>query len=329
MEWQSLALDWLVRAAAGGFVFLAAGAVAVRLCRQPAERVRVTGFALLGAILVPWLALAPGLPRWSVGVMPPEPAAAVTPPAAQQPAPVAQPVPPVPPSPEPTPPPAELKADPPPPRPAPTAAPAPELTPPLAEPPAPPPVQLAWSVPALILTGYGVLTASVLAWSLLGLTRLFLLWWRSRPAPAEAVDLLREIAGPAADRVRLLVSDRIDAPLAFAGWRPVIVLPASARDPESLRYSLTHEWSHVERGDVRRWYLVTFAQIVLFYQPLFWWLRRQLRLSQDYLADARAAAQADDPTDYAEYLVTLARRRLGVPGLALGITDRRSNLTRR
>ena len=58
-------------------------------------------------------------------------------------------------------------------------------------------------------------------------------------------------------------------------------------------------------------------------------LRRQLRLAQDYLADARAAAQAPEPTDYAEYLVTLARRRLATPALALGITDRRSNLTRR
>src|SRR5207249_7872305 len=106
-------------------------------------------------------------------------------------------------------------------------------------------------------------------------------------------------------------------------------LPESAADPHTLRYALAHEWSHVERGDVRRWYLVTLAQVLLFYQPLFWWLRRQLRLSQDYLADARAAGHAADPTDYAEYLVTLARRRLGVPGLALGITDRRSNLTRR
>ena len=140
---------------------------------------------------------------------------------------------------------------------------------------------------------------------------------------------MREIAGPGADRVRLLVGDAVDAPVALTGWRPVIVLPASACDRESLAYGLAHEWSHVERGDVWRWYLVALAQIVLFYQPLFWWLRRQLRLAQDYLADARAAAQAAEPTDYAQYLVTLARRRLAVPALALGITDRRSNLTRR
>ena len=68
---------------------------------------------------------------------------------------------------------------------------------------------------------------------------------------------------------------------------------------------------------------------VLFYQPLFWWLRRQLRLCQDYLADDRAAA-IGSPEDYAAYLVRLARsRQSGLPLPALGVGDRRSNLYRR
>src|SRR5688572_12722002 len=82
MASELLALEWLARAAVGGFVFLAVGALAVRLCRQPADRVRVAGLALLGAVLVPWVALLPGLPRWSVGVLPAEPVAAVAPVAA-------------------------------------------------------------------------------------------------------------------------------------------------------------------------------------------------------------------------------------------------------
>jgi protocatechuate 3,4-dioxygenase beta subunit len=86
----------------------------------------------------------------------------------------------------------------------------------------------------------------------------------------------------------------------------------------------------VERGDVCAWYLASLAQLVFFYQPLYWWLRRQLRLSQDYLADARAAEQAAAAEDYAAYLVLLARRSLGAPvAAALGIADRRSHLYRR
>src|SRR5207248_2141055 len=84
-----------------------------------------------------------------------------------------------------------------------------------------------------------------------------------------------------------------------------------------------------ERRDAWAWNLACLAGLVLFYQPLFWWLRRQLRLCQDYLADARAAA-AGSAEDYAMFLVGLARARH--PGTYLpapGVGDRRSNLYRR
>ena len=63
---------------------------------------------------------------------------------------------------------------------------------------------------------------------------------------------------------------------------------------------------------------------------MFWWLRRQLRLCQDYLADDRAAALGS-AEDYAAFLVHLARIRKSFgPALpALGIGDRGSNLSRR
>ena len=130
----------------------------------------------------------------------------------------------------------------------------------------------------------------------------------------------------------LLESDRIASPFTYTWRRPVILLPSSLCDgsePGALRYVLAHEWSHVEGRDAWTWNLACLAGLVLFYQPLFWWLRRQLRLCQDYLADARAAA-AGSAEDYAAFLVRLARDRrsaLAVP--ALGIGDRRSNLYRR
>src|SRR4029079_7597768 len=88
-------------------------------------------------------------------------------------------------------------------------------------------------------------------------------------------------------------------------------------------------WSHVEGRDAWTWNLACLAGLVLFYQPLFWWLRRQLRLCQDYLADARAAA-AGSAEDYAAFLVLLARARRSAPAVpALGIGERRANLQRR
>src|SRR5204862_517790 len=128
----------------------------------------------------------------------------------------------------------------------------------------------------------------------------------SVPAPEWCRDILREISGPAGDRVQLLVSPRAAQPFTFAWRRPVIVLPqALLRGNEdrisnvneiqtadswrsstaaALRWSLAHEWSHVARGDVWTWSLAGVVRLVYFYQPFAWWLRQQLRLCQDYLA---------------------------------------------
>ncbi len=65
-------------------------------------------------------------------------------------------------------------------------------------------------------------------------------------------------------------------------------------------------------------------------------LRRQLRLNQDYLADASAAGASAPPdavaarADYAQFLLHLAARRLGpTASLALSVSDGKSNLSRR
>jgi beta-lactamase regulating signal transducer with metallopeptidase domain/uncharacterized GH25 family protein len=318
MTWHLTALNGLVHAALGGALCLLAGGLAVTCCRQPARRIRLIELTLLGALLVPWVQHFPGLPQVRAGLVR---FTAVAPEPAPVPGPTDWP---------------SVTVD----RGLSPDEPAMHLAAPAAErvavvpPPASPQSDRpqAPAVSLVIVMAYGCAVAGLLAWVALGLLRAVRLCRTTRPAAPDVVALFRSVAGPRGARVRLLVSDRVESPLALAGWRPVIVLPAGlcrGGDAEALRYCLAHEWSHVERGDAWDWYLATLAQAVLFYQPLFWWLRRQLRLCQDYLADARAAEFASEAEDYAEYLVGLARRRLAVPAVALGIGDRRSNLYRR
>ncbi|MGE5193303.1 MAG: hypothetical protein ACM3U2_12480, partial [Deltaproteobacteria bacterium] len=187
------------------------------------------------------------------------------------------------------------------------------------------------------------------AWWLVGFAALRRVLRAARPAPEWCHALLRAIAGPAADRVRLLASSRAGQPFTFGWRRAVIVLPeemlrpnASAEEqliplnreaqPRStsikaeLRWSLAHEWAHIVGGDVRAWSLAGLVRTIYFYQPLCWWLRAQLRLCQDYLADA-AAARETSPEAYAEFLATRAAGRPLVYGL--GIAGGRSDLCRR
>ncbi len=319
MFWRIDLVYWLAHSVLAGFVILAVGCAAMRLCREPVRRLRLAELTLLGCLLAPGMYLVPGLPHFSLGWLgdaaappvPPveEPAALARESSAPVEAAVVHPVnhagtl-----SPEAS---RESSTD----FSAPTYAAFPVPT------------------PQLLVTAYLALAGCLAAWRLVGAVRLWQLSRTTYPASEAVAAVFEQVAGPVGLRVRLVASDRIDLPITFGWLRPVIVLPGSlcraANDP-ALRDRLAHEWSHVERRDIVSWHLAGVVQVLFFYHPLFWWLRRQLRLCQDYLADARAAEEAEAPEDYAEYLVGLARRRIGssVP-FALGVGDRRSNLYRR
>ena len=135
--------------------------------------------------------------------------------------------------------------------------------------------------------------------------------------------------------VRLLVSHHISSPVAVGVWRPAVLLPERLADEgftDRLRPILAHEAAHVLRKDARLRLIAALFQVVHFYQPAYWLLRRELDACQEYLADSQAAAFARSAADYAEQLIDLWRaapadtfRQLGT----VGIVEGRSQLFRR
>jgi beta-lactamase regulating signal transducer with metallopeptidase domain len=149
-------------------------------------------------------------------------------------------------------------------------------------------------------------------------------------APVTVRQLFGEMAAQPVDRPRLLVSGRIRVPLSCGIFRPTIVIPADLCRSENaahLRWVFLHELTHLERRDARTSLLFGLAQTLYFFCPLFWWLRRQVRLCQEYIADAAVSAVAT-PEDYAQYLIMLANAP-GAPVAAAGITGKPSDLFRR
>jgi beta-lactamase regulating signal transducer with metallopeptidase domain/uncharacterized GH25 family protein len=319
---------WLAHAAVGGLIVLALGSLAARLSRQPVRRARIVVLTLLGAFAVPWLGTLTIAPQWSAGF-------ALAIPRAEMPsaggtravlAPAA---------------PAAL-IEPPQPRiafeqgSAGTPRPVDRLTNEVVDvsraPAALPSwmTEFSWHVVAFAV--YIVMSAGFAAWWLIGQFLLWRITHKARPVPSTIQEVFLEISGSAGQSVVLQESQTVELPFTFTWLRSVIVLPTTlcnGGDSQELRFCLAHEWSHIEGRDARAWNLAAVAGFVLFYQPMFWWLRRQLRLCQDYLADDRARALAS-AEDYALYLVQLARtRRTGLALPALGVSDRRSNLYRR
>jgi beta-lactamase regulating signal transducer with metallopeptidase domain len=155
---------------------------------------------------------------------------------------------------------------------------------------------------------------------------------RARPAPKAVEDAWTRITQGRGDSVPVRISTEITAPLAYGCLRPTVVIPESIAegDPAALRFCLVHEWSHVANGDLRAWRLTWACQFLLWFQPLFWMLRRELRVCQDILADHRAASAGRDRIEYSELLVAFAQQqnRRPIAG-TIAFFDRSSQLSRR
>jgi beta-lactamase regulating signal transducer with metallopeptidase domain len=154
----------------------------------------------------------------------------------------------------------------------------------------------------------------------------------SKPAPEAIVNLARELALPLGVTPQVRVSARIASPVCFGWRRPVVLLPQSLAETartDELRWVLTHELDHLRRGDPRTTLWLGLARAVYFAVPWFWAVRRELRLAQEYLADAAAAAGR--PADYAAFLVSLSGipARRGAPLGAVAVRAGRTDLYRR
>ncbi len=128
-------------------------------------------------------------------------------------------------------------------------------------------------------------------------------------------------------------SSRVSVPMVSGLFNPTILLPAELADQDAdetqLKHGIAHEWKHIDRNGLVTWHLTTFAQVLLWIQPFYWMLRRELRLSQDQIADEFAADQTDDLANYAETLVGFTKSKQRVMLGALTMAGTKSNLYRR
>jgi beta-lactamase regulating signal transducer with metallopeptidase domain len=185
-----------------------------------------------------------------------------------------------------------------------------------------------------------VLRFAFFAYALLGSLMLlrwlmghFLLWRLLNAAttpPAAVSRIFGAMTAPLRRQPRLLVSGQLSVPMSCGLFRPTVVIPGELCRLENavlLRWVFAHELTHLERRDARTSLLFGLAQAVYFFCPLFWWLRRQVRLCQEYIADA-AVSRIATPEDYAQFLITLANAP-AAPVAAAGITGKPSDLFRR
>jgi hypothetical protein len=83
-------------------------------------------------------------------------------------------------------------------------------------------------------------------------------------------------------------------------------LEAPGFDRESLRLIFFHELAHADQADSQFGAAASLAQSLWFFLPYLWWLRAQLRIDQEFLADQKTVQFTGSSAVYATRLVTMA-----------------------
>lgn len=153
---------------------------------------------------------------------------------------------------------------------------------------------------------------------------------RARPAPQRVQQLAVGIPH-APRRLRVLESDQVGRPFCCGLVRPRIVLPSAGLGPDPQPV-LLHELAHIRHRDLWGQALFACALPLLYWNPLFWWLRRDARLAAELLADGAAARELGTKT-YVRGLVEAAARLdapSGAPGaMSLALFRKESEFFRR
>lgn len=108
---------------------------------------------------------------------------------------------------------------------------------------------------------------------------------------------------------RLLISLKVDVPMAIGWLKPVVLLPASmisGLNNAQLEMLILHELAHIRRHDYLVNFLQTLVEILLFFHPAVLWISKQMRNEREYCSDDIAVQHCGDAIAYAHTLADTA-----------------------
>lgn len=127
---------------------------------------------------------------------------------------------------------------------------------------------------------------------------------------------------------QLLISLRIDVPMAIGWLKPVVLLPVNmitGLNNAQLEMLILHELAHIRRHDYLVNFIQTLVEILLFFHPSVQWVSKQMRNEREYCSDDIAVQHCGDAIAYAHTLADTAaicnkHRHHTIPNMAMAAT---------
>lgn len=115
--------------------------------------------------------------------------------------------------------------------------------------------------------------------------------------------------------VKIRYTDRINAPMTYGIWKPVILFPMNTdwQDETRLSYVLTHELTHIKRFDILTKWLLAASICVHWFNPLVWVMYILAHRDIEFACDEKVVWTFGEATKsaYAKTLIGLEERRSG------------------
>jgi beta-lactamase regulating signal transducer with metallopeptidase domain len=195
--------------------------------------------------------------------------------------------------------------------------------------------------------GWTLAERAIAAWAIgcAGFTLFIVIRWivlqrqitrSSMETPREISEMLSDLRRELGVRrwIDLRICDDPIGPAMIGLFRPVLVIPGAIlheKTAAQLRPLVAHEIIHLRRGDPLVAALQVISQAIWWFNPLVWWMNRQIVRVREFCCDAEVIAGVDCPRDdYAQMLIDVLRLRgaagafVAMPGIRpVHITTRR------
>ena len=142
--------------------------------------------------------------------------------------------------------------------------------------------------------------------------------YHCQPLPDEWQQRTKSIARKMGVRqaIQLKETLRIHSPMVIGFFRPAILFPIgliNSLTVAQVESIIAHEMAHIKRYDYLVNLLLSMVEILLFFNPMVWWISRRIRTEREFSCDDAAIQYTGDVVAFVKSLAQLEEWRLNPP----------------